>query len=300
MASSVAMQAAPMLTVAMPVFNAGKYLKQAVLSIVLQSFRDWELLIIDDGSTDCAIDELVSIVDARIIIVRDGVNKGLAARLNEAIDMARGRYFARMDQDDVSYPDRFLKQINLLKGDSTLDVVSVRAIRISDADEMTGLTPCFVTHDQICARPWQGFCFPHPTWLGKLEWFKEFRYAQPGPYFCEDQELLLRSYSLSRFGAVDEILFAYRVRETSNLKRVLKTRWTFLLIQLKYFSGKGQLHYSLLACLVYAGLVARDIWWDIKKVPAFPSPHGQLPDQSELHRWQKINAQLVKFASSTS
>jgi len=89
---------APLITVAMPIFNAGSYLRLAVLSIVRQTFADWELLIIDDGSTDNALQDIADIRDHRIRILRDGENKGLAARLNEAIDLARGRYFARMDR----------------------------------------------------------------------------------------------------------------------------------------------------------------------------------------------------------
>src|SRR5665647_2642353 len=105
----------PLITVAMPVYNAGKYLRLAVLSIVHQTFTDWELLIVDDGSTDNALQDIADIDDARIRIYRDGENKGLAARLNECIDLARGRYIARMDQDDVSYPVRFVRQIAALQ-----------------------------------------------------------------------------------------------------------------------------------------------------------------------------------------
>ena len=88
---------APLVTVAMPIFNAGSYLRLAVLSIVRQTFADWELLIIDDGSTDNALQDIADIRDHRIRILRDGENKGLAARLNEAIDLACGSYFACMD-----------------------------------------------------------------------------------------------------------------------------------------------------------------------------------------------------------
>ena len=93
---------APLLSVGMPIFNAGKHLRLAVLSIIHQTFSSWELLIFDDGSTDNALESLSDLKDPRIRIFSDGLNKGLAVRLNEAIDMARGHYFARMDQDDVS------------------------------------------------------------------------------------------------------------------------------------------------------------------------------------------------------
>ena len=80
----------PKITVAMPVFNGGEFLRPAVLSIVKQTFSDWELLIIDDGSTDGSLETIQDIQDARIRVIKDGLNKGLAARLNEAIDLARG------------------------------------------------------------------------------------------------------------------------------------------------------------------------------------------------------------------
>ncbi|HQS38498.1 MAG TPA: glycosyltransferase family A protein, partial [Methylotenera sp.] len=83
----------PMITVAMPVYNAGKHLRLAVLSIVKQTFTNWEMLIIDDGSTDNAFELISDIHDERIVILKDGSNKGLAARLNEAMDLARGEYF---------------------------------------------------------------------------------------------------------------------------------------------------------------------------------------------------------------
>lgn len=282
-----------LLTVAMPVFNAGQYLRLAVLSILRQTFEDWELLIIDDGSTDNALQELNGIDDPRIQIIRDGQNKGLAARLNEAIDLARGTYFARMDQDDVSYPKRFARQIELLQGDPRLDVVSVGAITISDNNEVTGLLPCPVTHEKICARPWQGFCFPHPAWMGTIGWFRKHRYAIPGPYFCEDQELLLRTYSASRFGAVDDVLFAYRVRGKNNWQRVARTRWTFSKIQFHHFVGLKNYHYAGLAVLVLVALLARDFTRMVRQSLNLPQHSMERTDSSVSSKWHEVlNATL--------
>lgn len=277
----------PLLTVAMPVFNAGKYLRLAVLSVVAQTFQDWELLIIDDGSTDNALQDIADIDDRRVQILRDGMNKGLAARLNEAIALARGQYFARMDQDDVSYPQRFACQIDLLRHHSELDVVSVRAITISDDNEITGVLPCPLTHEKICARPWQGFCFPHPAWMGKLEWFRRHRYATPGPFFCEDQELLLRTYNVSRFGAVDKVLFAYRIRGKNNWRRVAKTRWTFFRIQLHHFAHLRQYRYISLAMLVLGALVVRDLFRMTRELLG-RSPHTIISNPPLSMEWYGI------------
>lgn len=284
--------ASPLLTVAMPIFNAGHHLRLAVLSIVCQSFGDWELLLIDDGSTDNAVQSLSDIQDPRIRVIRDGLNKGLAARLNEAIDMARGRYFARMDQDDVSYPERFARQLALLQGNPALDVVAASAITISDENEMTGLLPCPVSHEAICARPWQGFCFAHPIWMGNTAWFRKFKYTIPGPYFCEDQELLLRSYGESRFGSVAETLFAYRVREIRNLPRVLKTRGTFFQIQARHFMRAGRPMYAVLSGLVYLALIARDFWWELRHKVLAQKRGPLIAAMSERTEWERVRSAI--------
>ena len=249
----------PLVTVAMPVYNAGKYLRLAVLSIVRQTFTDWELLVFDDGSTDNAFQSIADIDDARIRILRDGKNKGLAARLNECIDLARGRYFARMDSDDVSYPERFSRQIAALQKNSALDLVAVCAVTIDESNKVTGVFPKAIAHDEICARPWRGFHFPHPTWMGKTEWFRKYRYAEPGPYFCEDQELLLRSHDKSRFATIDEILFAYRVRGKTNWPKLAKTRGAVLKIQMRNFFELNQLHYAALAIAAYIAKMVVDL-----------------------------------------
>lgn len=262
----------PVVTVAMPVYNAGKYLRLAVLSIVKQTFTDWEFLIIDDGSTDNALQDIADINDARIRIIRDGKNKGLAARLNESIDLARGQYFARMDQDDVSYPERFVRQIEALQNNPQLDVVATRAITIDDDNQATGLFPYSLSHDEICAKPWRGFYFPHPTWLGRIEWFRKHHYTEPGPYFCEDQDLLLRSYRESRFATVDEILFGYRVRRSVNWRKLTKTRQTILMIQLRNFIESYQWHFLLLSILTFMGRVSSDLLKLGRLMISKPSP----------------------------
>lgn len=267
MPDSLRSDALPLVTVAMPVYNAGKYLRLAVLSIVKQTFRDWELLIVDDGSTDNALQDIADIADPRIRVMRDGENKGLAARLNECIDLARGKYIARMDQDDVSYPERFACQIKAFQDEDALDLVAVRAITISSDDRFTGWLPWSSSQEEISAKPWRGFYLPHPTWMGKTAWFRNYHYAVPGPYFCEDQELLLRSYDKSRFKMISEPLFAYRVRDGINWRKLIKTRMAVLQIQWRHFVQNHQLVFALMALLAFFGRVISDIlktvFWSI-------------------------------------
>lgn len=278
--------APPLITAAIPVFNAGKYLRLAVLSIVKQTFTDWELLIIDDGSTDNALQDITDIRDARIRIFRDGENRGLAARLNEVIDLARGQYLTRMDQDDVSYPGRFERQVEALQNDPRIDLIAVRAITIDENDQATGLFPYSLSHSAICARPWRGFYLPHPTWMGRIDWFRKHRYTVPGPYFCEDQELLLRSYRESRFGTIDEVLFGYRIRTNVNWRKLAKTRKVFLSIQLRHFTASHQWRLALLSILTFVGRVSGDLLKNIWQMFFQPRPNSVVTPL--FLQWHKV------------
>lgn len=275
----------PLVTVAMPVYNAGEYLRLAVLSIIKQTFTNWELLIIDDGSSDSAFDSIADIQDLRIHIFRDGTNKGLAARLNEAIDLANGQYFARMDQDDVSYPERFERQVQVLQNELDLDLVAVRAITISSDNHLTGMLRSDMSNLEITNKPWRGFYLPHPTWMGKITWFRRYRYATPGPYFCEDQELLLRSYEKSRFLMIMEPLFAYRIREKINYDKLLKTRIAVLKIQLQHFTPRRQLHYAIMTIMSFFVRLLMDIW-----TRAFSSTYliTKIQDKKISPKWQNV------------
>lgn len=280
-------EATPLVTVAMPIYNAGRDLRAAVLSIVKQTFVDWELLIIDDGSTDNALEHISDIQDTRIRIIRDGLNKGLAARLNECIQLAHGRYLARMDQDDVSYPERFFRQVSALNTDHGLDLVAVRAITIDENNEATGLYPYACSHDEICARPWLGFYLPHPTWMGRIEWFRKHHYAIPGPYFCEDQEVLLRSYRMSRFATLEEVLFAYRIRSVTNWRKLINTRKAVLGVQIRHFKKTGQWFFIVLSLLVFAGRITADLF-KVSRISLFQlHSRSSLPDMYYA-RWQEV------------
>lgn len=289
--------ASPLVTVAMPVYNAGKYLRLAVLSIVNQTFTDWVLLIVDDGSTDHALQDIADIDDVRIRVYRDGINKGLAVRLNECIDLARGKYIARMDQDDVSYPERFARQIEALKNDSRLDLVATRAITIDENDQATGLFPYAISHEEICARPWRGFYLAHPTWMGRIEWFRKYHYTVPGPYFCEDQDLLLRSYRTSRFATLDEILFAYRIRGKVNWQKLARTRRTIFVTQLRYFAGLNLWNFVFMATFGFFAKMSSDL---LKRMQGGTfKPGCDIAGADVEFKWHKTLEDLAAGAKTT-
>jgi len=127
----------PKISVILPVYNSEKYLGEAIASILNQSFSDFELIILNDGSTDNSKNVIESFNDKRIVLV-DQSNLGLAATLNRGIMMARGELIARQDNDDVSLPDRLEKQIEFLESNPHISLLGTAAEIIDESGKSTG------------------------------------------------------------------------------------------------------------------------------------------------------------------
>ena len=104
-----------MVTIGMPIRNCEATLAQAIRSLQLQTFRDWNLIMIDDGSTDRTVEVASRFSDERITILVDGMHRGLPARLNQILSLTNSPYFGRMDADDIAYPQRLERQSSILK-----------------------------------------------------------------------------------------------------------------------------------------------------------------------------------------
>jgi glycosyltransferase involved in cell wall biosynthesis len=202
----------PLVTIGLPVRGAESTLPAALASICAQSFRDWELLVVDDGSTD-GTPEIVAELsrdDGRIRLIADGEQRGLPARLNQLLELARGQLFARMDADDVAYPARLERQVAFLAGNPEVDLVGCSMLVFGEGGAPRGKRPAPPSHQEIIARPRASF-FPlfHPTWIGRTEWFRRYGYRTAARR-CEDQDLLLRAHRRSTLANLPEILLGYR------------------------------------------------------------------------------------------
>ncbi len=218
-------EAAPMLSIALSMRDAAATIRSAICSVLAQTFVDWEMIVIDDGSSDQSVSLVREFADDRIQVHADGEQRGLAARLNQAIDLSRGRYIARMDADDVAYPDRLARQVEFLEANPHVDLVGAGMMVFEGEGTPVGIFPSRVTHEEICARPFAGFYLAHPTWVGKSEWFRRWRY-DPACRKAQDQDLLLRSYSESRFAALREPLVGYR-QDALSIRKSLLGRYYF-------------------------------------------------------------------------
>jgi glycosyltransferase involved in cell wall biosynthesis len=250
-----------LVTVGMPVYNAGRYLRAAVLSLINQSFSSWELILIDDASTDDSLNSILDVGDPRIRIITGLENRGLALRLNEAIGLARSKYFARMDGDDLCHPERFARQAAFLNSHPDIDLVGTKCIAINESSTIIGCLPMAIEHHAICRWPFAGFYLPHPSWMGRTTWFQQNGYASPAPYFCEDQELLLRTHKQSHFHSLPEALLAYRVQSGVKWGKRCRTWMALLRLQTAYFFKQKEFHLVLLALLVAAARILRDALW---------------------------------------
>ena len=216
----------PIVSIGMPVYGCELTIAASIRSIVKQTFTDWELIIIDDGSTDKTLAAAARFRDPRIRMIEGGKNLGLPSRLNQAVRMSTGRYFARMDGDDIAYPERLARQVSFLQQHPEIDLLATSMSVFKDDESLIGVRPVPVSHAEICAHPWAAFPMAHPTWMGKIEWFSANPYC-PEAVLMEDQELLLRTYATSTFACLDEVLLAYR-EESLSLRKNLAARKNFV------------------------------------------------------------------------
>jgi len=218
-------EASPLVTVAMAMRDAARTLPAALASLLHQDYENWELVLTDDGSRDDSVKVAGRFADPRIRLLADGRRRGLGARLNEAVDAARGELIARMDADDISYASRFSRQVAFLQAHPEVDVVAAAMVVFAGTGEPVGLYRVAASHEEICARPWAGFYFPHPTWMGRAAWFRRHRYDAAATK-AQDQGVLLRAYATSRFAGIEAPLLGYRQDEIA-LKKVLAGRYHF-------------------------------------------------------------------------
>jgi glycosyltransferase involved in cell wall biosynthesis len=214
-----------LVTIGLSIYNGGETLADAVNSLRAQTYENWELILIDDGSRDESAHIARSFEDPRILALSDGMNKGLSARLNEAVAMAQGKYFCRMDQDDIAFPRRLAIQVEFLEAHPDIDLLASSAVVFRDDGSLAGVIQVEESHEAIGHRPWKGFYFPHPSWMGKRSWFIANHYVSAADG-AEDQLLLYSAFDTSRFAGLREVLLAYR-EDGRSFRKMFRRRLVF-------------------------------------------------------------------------
>ncbi len=198
----------PKITVLLPVYNCEMYVKTAVESIVNQSYTDFELLIIDDASTDATVSIIKSIDDSRIQLIEKQVNTGYTNSLNYGLKLSKGEYVARMDGDDISYPERFTKQIAYLETHPDV-VVCGTTYKIVGNDKRISLPE---NHEAIKLGLLWGNCIAHPSVMIRKECLDVFSIqydSEREP--AEDYDLWVRLLAIGKLHNLQEVLLEYRL-----------------------------------------------------------------------------------------
>lgn len=201
----------PKISVIMPAYNAEKYIKEAIDSILSQTFGDFEFIIIDDGSTDntCAIIESYS--DSRIRFFRNEKNMGVAATLNRGLDLARGEYIARMDSDDISMPKRFEEQVRFM--DEHEDFVAIGTAYCMFGDVISEhIIECESNPQKAKSELLYCPCMAHPTVMIRKRTLDEHNLRYEEIYNgTEDYVLWWRIVSYGNIAALPSVLLKYRI-----------------------------------------------------------------------------------------
>ncbi len=213
------MSSPPTVSVIIPVYNGERYVADAIGSILSQSFKDFELILIDDASTDGSLEVLRSHDDPRIRIVRNDVNLGLARTHNRGLDLARGRYLAMLDHDDWSEPERLAKQVAFL--DRHEDHVLVGSwAAIMDAQ---GRIRRRQKRYPLCAEEIQagllfGCCVFHPSITARTDVMQAYRYRDHYA-ICDDFDLFVRLARSHKLANLPSVLVRHRRHESRTSER---------------------------------------------------------------------------------
>ncbi|MBB3188412.1 glycosyltransferase family 2 protein [Microbacter margulisiae] len=205
-----AMKTSPKISVLMPVYNVATYVQEAIESIINQSYTDFELLIINDGSTDTTRDKVLQFTDSRIRFIENEHNIGLANTLNRGIELAAGEYIARMDGDDISLPDRLKRQVDILDRHPDIDICGA-GYRFFGSKNYEVRYP--QDHEAIKVGLLFGCCMIIPLFRKKSIVEAHLQYEQE--FFpAEDYRFWTKCVMQLKMYNIPETLFLYRMHAT--------------------------------------------------------------------------------------
>jgi glycosyltransferase involved in cell wall biosynthesis len=207
----------PLVSVLMPAYNAEKYIGEAIESILNQTFKDFEFIIVNDGSKDntLKIIEKYKNRDSRIILINNSVNLKISKSLNTGINLSKGKYIARMDADDYSYPHRLERQFKFMENNPSIGVLGGAMEIINENGKSIGKRTYASKDKEIRRKMFRYSPFSHPLIMIRksvldLAGLYNSRYDS-----AEDYELYFRLGVYTKFANLSDVLLRYRERSKS-------------------------------------------------------------------------------------
>ncbi len=211
------------ITIAIPFYNAELFLADAIRSVFAQTYQDWELILIDDGSTDRSLEIAKSVNDPRVRVFSDGKNKRLATRLNEITTLAKYDYIARMDADDLIFPERLEVQMKYFESDQNIDIVTTGVYSVLNDLTIKGIrgqafeSPTF---EDILSRK---VGITHAALIAKKSWYQRNHYNE-NLSIAQDLDLWIKSSKKNdlKVKSISDPFYIYREEDNVKLKKILK------------------------------------------------------------------------------
>ena len=241
------------ISVILPVFNSERYVAKAIESILCQSFSNFQLVIIDDGSTDKSAEIISGFSDPRIHFHQNDKNLGLITTLNIGLNLAKGEFIARMDADDIAMPDRFEKQITFLQNSPNTGICGSHFITIGQSKNHAPELPC--SSEEIRLTLLFRSAMAHPTVMFRKNVVDQFhlRYNPDFPS-AEDYKLWTDFALHTNLCNLKDVLLQYRVHDGQITQTKIDQKESSLKkVQFDFLSSTGidasheemEIHYRL-------------------------------------------------------
>jgi glycosyltransferase involved in cell wall biosynthesis len=257
----------PKVSVIIPAYNAMPYLPEALESVLRQTFSDFEVIIIDDGSTDRTVEWTSKLTDPRVkVILQD--NHGSARARNQGIAIANGEYIALLDADDIWEPTKLEKQIRFLDEHPEIGLVDTWTLLIDETGNSTGRVIVSKAEGDVWKQlvQFQPVCACDSTPLIRRECFETVGLFDENLLFLEDLDLWIRLAYRYNFGAIEQPLVGYRQRSGSKstncqetllaFRRIIEKTFESAPVELLYLRDRGYGRINLY--LAWKSLIDRD------------------------------------------
>ena len=292
------MSSNPLISVLMAVYNGEKYLREAIDSILNQTYTNFEFLIVNDGSIDLTEDIILSYSDNRIRYIKNETNLKLIASLNKGLDLAIGKYIARMDADDISLPERLEKQVDFMERNQEIGVLgtSVKTIGLENNYEVKFEKG----HDAIRLKLLFNNYLHHPTVMLRKTILDNFNLKYPDVLHAEDYALWIEMTKYTRIEILSDVLLLYRIHgeNISQIHSDFQNQQTSLLRKSQLeFSG---INFQEKELLFYFQLLDNKVDFSLEEFEILIKFTERIVDQMKFVRKNLLKAAFFQLLSNIS